>query len=315
MKVTTAIFVLCCLLVNTVQAQSRSRLDAELCLTGTGNELLDIEICGRAIRVSAAAGLHGASLATLYSTRGRAYTARSEFQSAISDLDVALRLNPASAIAYNYRGAAHHAQGRYRLALEDYERAIELFPHYAEAFRNRGTSHYFRGDAEHAAADYSRAIALNSADPEPVALRGLARYERGLFAKAAQDFARLESMRFPYKYLAMWLYLAWEQAHGDARALLSEAESQLATSEWPRPLIAVYLGNGTPQAALAAARAAPTATRAARLSEAHFYLGELALLQGDRQRAAVLFRDTVAAGITQSIEHHMAGSALQRMAR
>ena len=300
MKATAVILVICWLLVNTVRAQTYAQRDAELCMEGTGIDLLDIEICGRAIR--ATAELSKASRATLHSARGRAHAARGAYDLAVADLDIALRLNPASASAYNFRGLARRGQGLLELAVEDFGRAIALFPRYAEAFRNRGASYYFLGDTTRAIADCTTAIALNAADPEPFARRGVARYQRGQFVQAAEDFTHLESMQYPYKYLALWKYLARARAQLDARDDLATAAAQLHTGEWPLPLMAAYLETVTPQAALEAARAAPTSLRASRLSETQFYLGELAALRGDTRRAAALFRGTVAAGFTQSIE-------------
>lgn len=305
------IFVLYCLPVNTVQAQWFPVSDAEVCAVGTGIDLLDIEICGRAIR--GAADLSAVSRATLYSTRGRAYSGLGKFQPAIADFDAALRLNPLSASAYNYRGAARHARGEFALAVEDYGRAIELFPNYAEVHRNRGTSHHFLGNTDRAVADYSTAVALNPWNPEPVALRGLVHYQRGDYAQAAADFERVERMGFPYKYLPLWRYLAAQRVRQDARDALSDAASWLDGGEWPAPLIAAYLGLEPAERAVAAARAAPATARALRLCEANYYLGELSLLHGERGRAADLFRASIAAGAALAVERLMASAALQRM--
>jgi len=314
MRATAVILVLSWLAVNTVEAQSRAQIDAELCVEGTGVDLLDVEICGRAIRAAEAGGFPALSRATLHTTRGRAYTARAALTAAIADFDAALRLNPASASAYNHRGVARHGLGEWRLAIADYGRAIDLFPHYAEAFRNRGRSYLFLGDAARAIVDCNQAIALNAADPEPFVHRGLARYQRGLYLQAADDFARLDALRYPYQYQAVWYYLAYSRARRNAQAELATAAARLAPGEWPQPLFAVYLDTGTAEGALDSAQLAPPAVRPLRLSEAQFYLGELAALRGDRQRAAALFRKTLAAGFTQSIEHRMARSALERIA-
>lgn len=315
MRATAVILVFCSLLVNTAQAQSRLQIDAELCVEGTGVDLLDIEICGRAIRAAEAAGLSALSRATLYSARGRAHTARAAFTLAIADFDAALQLNPASASAYNYRGVARHGLSQWQLAIADYGQAIALFPHYAEAIRNRGRSYLLLGDSARAIADCNQAIALNAADPEPFVNRGLARYSRGLYSLAVDDFAQLDALQYPYQYQAVWHYLAQAHAQRDARSELAAAAGQLDPGEWPQPLLAVYLGTVTAEVALDAAQTAPPEVRPRRLSEARFYLGELALLRGDEQRAAVLLRKSLAGGFMQSIEHRMAQSALSRIAR
>ncbi|MDH3715505.1 MAG: tetratricopeptide repeat protein [Gammaproteobacteria bacterium] len=306
------IFVSSCLLVNTVQAQWISVNDAEVCVAGTGIDLLDIEICGRAIRWGKG-DLSAVSWATLYSARGRAYIGRGEFQRAVADLDAALRLNPLSANAYNSRGAVRHAQGEFELAVEDYGRAIELFPNYAEAHRNRGRSYHFLSNLDRAVVDYGVATSLNPWDPEPVALRGMVHYQSGRYARAAADFEHVERMGFPYKYLALWRYLAAQRIQRDAREVLSKAASWLDSGEWPAPLVAAYLDLEPAELAITAARESPEATRAVRSSEANYYLGELALLRGDRERAVELFRASLAARATLSVEQLMADAALQRL--
>jgi lipoprotein NlpI len=287
--------------------------DAEVCAAGTGIDLLDIEICGRAIRSRSAADLSEISRATLHSVRGRAYTRLGELQRAIADFDAAVALNPLSASAYNHRGVVRHAQGNFELAVADYRRAIELFPNYAEAYRNRGFSHFFQGDVERAVADYSTVIELAPWDPEPVVLRALAYYQSGRYAHAAADFERAQRKRYPYKYLALWQYLTAGQSQRDVRNVLLDAASQLDRGEWPEPLIAAYLSQDPAEHAISAARDSPQTVRAVRRSEVNFYLGELALLRNEQERAANLFRASIDAGTAGTVEHLMAGMALSRM--
>ena len=110
-------------------------------------------------------------------------------------------------------------------------------------------------------------------------------------------------------YTAMWVYIA--DAHGgkDAKAELAALTQGWDLSAWPGPLVAVLRGDMKPDAIVM-----PTHTEswgAARdACERDFYLGEKALFDGDKARAAELFRAARDTHITEYIEYAAAVAEL-----
>jgi len=107
----------------------------ELC-NGTGTTSLDARI-GACTTFIQARPDSTAALAIAYNNRGNAYTAKGDYDSAISDFDQSIALNPTYAKAFNNRGVAHLRRREYELAIEAFDDAIKLDPGYGAAFVNR----------------------------------------------------------------------------------------------------------------------------------------------------------------------------------
>ncbi len=89
-------------------------------------------------------------------------------------------------------------------------------------------------------------------------------------------------------YAALWLDIV--NRHSNLPSRLPQQVAQIDMSKWPAPLIRLFLGQITPQAALAAADDANANTKKGRVCEANFYSGELALQQGAKDQATRLIR-------------------------
>ncbi|MDD3875680.1 MAG: tetratricopeptide repeat protein [Bacteroidales bacterium] len=99
--------------------------------------------------------------ALAYANRGEALYLLEDFESAISDFDMAISLNPNFFEAYNNRGIAKKETGDYSGAIDDYKMASNINPNYAEAFFNRGSIRGEMGDDSMAIANYSKSIEIN----------------------------------------------------------------------------------------------------------------------------------------------------------
>jgi tetratricopeptide (TPR) repeat protein len=122
-----------------------------------------------------------------FSSRARLYLGRSKFDSALSDADAALQLNPQFVPALLTRAYARQRNGSVDLARADLERAVELAPKNAIAFLARGN---FRGDQKawaEAIADYNQAIALRQDLPAAYVGRARAYVETAQLDQAMTD--------------------------------------------------------------------------------------------------------------------------------
>jgi lipoprotein NlpI len=291
-------------------AQVRAGQDAGMCVAGTGGASLVASVCTRAIRTG---GYQGLTLATLYVGRGKARMRRGRNDLGIADFDRALEHNPLSAEAHRWRGAARHADGDHAGAITDFDRALALFPGFARALRDRGTARFFLGDLAGAERDLDATLELSPNDGEAHAVRGFVRDAQGRRTDALADFEIVERLDFGYPYTALWLYLTRPPAGEDGRRALVEDFADLLDEEWPRALVAVYLGQASPETALAEAAASGTDIGTRRQVETRYFLGRLALLQGDAAGAARHFEHARTGAAASPLAGLQAGRALESL--
>jgi lipoprotein NlpI len=114
-------------------------------------------------------------------------------------------------------------------------------------------------------------------------------------------------------YGVLWLYLSTSRADHSAHAGLEANAAKVKLTDWPGPVIQLYLGNMTTSEVLSAA-ADPDAQKNRELHcEAYFFLGEQALIAGRRIEAKRLFQQSIDTGVTSFVEYAGAQSELKRL--
>jgi tetratricopeptide (TPR) repeat protein len=104
----------------------------------------------------------GHALAWLYADRGWEYRAKGEADSAISDYNEAIRLNPEDPLAYVNRGYIYqYGKEDYDHAIADYNEAIRLDDKNASAYNFRADARKAKGDTTGSDADIARAKQLD----------------------------------------------------------------------------------------------------------------------------------------------------------
>ena len=89
----------------------------------------------------------------------------------------------------------------------------------------------------------------------------------------------------------MWLDILGQRSRLPNQ--MAKATAKVDMAAWPAPVIKLYLGELTTEAALAAAEHSEPSTRRGQICEVNFYAGDIALRGGAKPEAARLF--TVAA--------------------
>ena len=206
---------------------------------------------------------------------------------AIADFTEALRLDPKFANAYGNRGLVYASKGDLDRALADYNEALNIRPG-AVDYYNRGNAHFAKGDLNRAITDYNDAIRLDPKYDDVYLARGRAYLYSGNLAKALADMSPASEVDPKDAYRALWVDIVGQRNNVPSR--LSHAISTIDMTSWPAPVIRMFLGQMTPAEVLAAADVRDLRKKRARLCEANFYSGELALRQGAREEAARLFR-------------------------
>ena len=95
--------------------------------------------------------------------------------------------------------------------------------------------------------------------------------------------------------------------------LLAQARRE-PTGAWPRPALAMLVGDITPEAMLAGLDRLQGDERQMALAEAWFYVGQHGLVRGRAAEAREAFEKCRAIGVTMYFEHVAAGFELARLA-
>jgi len=96
-----------------------------------------------------------------YRERGFVYGIKYNKDMAMTDCNQAIRLNPNDTKAYIFRGRMYIDKGDYDKSMVDFNQAIRLDTNYALAYSFRGGAYLMKNDYDKAIADYNQAIRLN----------------------------------------------------------------------------------------------------------------------------------------------------------
>jgi tetratricopeptide (TPR) repeat protein len=226
-----------------------------------------------------------------YRGRGMAYMAMTYYDKAIADYGEVIQLvskyESLLPDALALRGQAYTAKGDYGLAISDFNRAIELS-------ENKELP-YFGGRAYASIADL-------------LYWRGVSRDQQGEYASAIADFRLAIAADPGDAYAALRLFLVRAKSEPTAAAEeLSVNAARLPSTKWPYPIVELMLGLRTADSTLAAA-SSPTES-----CDAHFFLGERGLLEGDSTMARRFLGSAEAICPKQSTMYFVAREEIKRL--
>ena len=84
-------------------------------------------------------------------------------------------------------------------------------------------------------------------------------------------------------------------------------------AEWPGAIVKLYLGGATAPSVIESARSEEAEEDLERHCEAYFYLGQYALLQGNRDEAIEFFDHALETGLTGHSNYEAAEAELARL--
>lgn len=275
----------------------------------TGDPARAVQVCTRIIEFGS---LERPQLAKAYYTRGSEWANQGNHDRAIADFDLALELDAGLDAAYYNRALSRSHRGEPDRAIADYDAAIKLRPGEVNAYLGRAAEWTAKGDYKRAVADFDQALRLAPQSSSSYFGRARARFYAGDFMPAASDFYRAHQLD-PGAYTALWLFLARKRADIAGERTLAQEAGTSGAGAWPAPIVALYLGKGTPDAVMRAATH-PDATRQSDLRcEASFYVAQWHILRAEREPAAQLLRDAESNCPRTFIEREGAVAELRRM--
>ena len=158
---------------------------------------------------------------TAYNNRGVCRNEIGEYYKAISDLYVALEMNPRYIVSYINLGESKTLIGDYNSAIQDLNYALELNPNSKEAFANRGFAYSYLGDYEQALSDFSYATKLDSSYAEAYFGKGNTYLITGEYQKALDSFIQTEAVSPNYPDISYYLSEAYQGLNLNTKAIKS----------------------------------------------------------------------------------------------
>lgn len=227
------------------------------------------------------------------------------------DFDAALAKDPDNVDARYLRAWVSASQGKDQDAIADLSTLLKTHPDHLDALLDRGGLYIRAGKFDDAIGDFTAMLKL---DPKAAAgyyNRGRARYAKGDYAGAANDFASAMKVRDDNPYAALRLNLARQfaahlQKKGNAEgdpAALKAAAAKLLDEQWPVQIVRYFQNKADPKSIFALIDKDYPIQGPALRCEVNYYLGQAALLRGDRKAAVDYFKAAVATGSTSTIEY------------
>ncbi|MGB6535648.1 MAG: tetratricopeptide repeat protein [Xanthobacteraceae bacterium] len=248
-----------------------------------------------------------------YYGEGRIAYRRQDFAGAVKDFTGAIGLDSSFAQAYEARGDAYRRQNDDPHAIADYGAAIKLESDYAAAFFGRGEAYFDQKNYNSAALDLMHAINLEPDNADYYWDLGFAHLYGNKPGSAADDIAQA-TQRSSYSYVAIWLHIARMRAGENDTSEFAGNTQKMDHSQWPWPVVALFLGTMTPDAVAAAAQSAnDTTTRSGQVCEADFYTGIYQAASGNKSAAQPLLQAAAAACPADYLERKMAPLELTRL--
>lgn len=267
----------------------------------------------RAVRMSPNNALMHADLARMLHADGRS-------KDAMKQADRAVDVQQFSEIrGFWVRAQLHRDSGRFDAALEDLESALRWDPKSSFLHREQAWVHWAEGDHDAAIAPFTKATELAPSDMYGHLGLGVMYYHLGRWSDAQTSLRRAidvadESADYVHFYLYLSDARAGDRAGAEAlMAAYAQDREPIRDGDWPGRIVAFLATELTEVELLEAARVPAEQPAIERLCEAHFYIGSLRLIEGDRDGAVRAFRQCLKQGATSFYEHHSARSELRAL--
>ncbi|MFN7695825.1 MAG: DUF3857 domain-containing protein [Burkholderiales bacterium] len=228
------------------------------------------------------------------------------------------RVAPGSLLAANIfasRAVANNLLGDFAAGRADAEQTLAIKAEDGDALDALAVALLGLGEAEQALATFAR-INPQSRSAEVAAWMGSIELFLGR-APAAERLLRealVSGSGEGREFTLIWLYLAAERAGGRGQMAVQEHLDGVDESKLTGALLRYLVGRIDRDALLRVASAKPEMERLNR-SEAHFFIGQKLLTQGQREEAAKWFQRSIEQGAVPYREHTFSQLELKRLRR
>lgn len=265
------------------------------------------------------------NLPTAYVNRGLAQMKANRPAAAKQDFDAAVAKDKDDVDARYLRAWVESQLNKDSDAIADLDNVLANHPDHIDALLDRGGLLLRGGKFDKAIADFSAMLKLDPTAAAAAFNRGRAKFAKGDFAAAGDDFAGAMKLRDANPYAALRLNLARQfQAlkdnkkqpngddSGDAKAV-DAAVRKLLDDQWPVQILRYFQGKMDQAAVFALIDANYPKQGPGLRCEFNYYLGQQALLKGDRRAAADFFKAAIATKSSTTIEFIDSNLALKAL--
>ena len=126
-----------------------------------------------------------------------------QYEEAIKNYDMAIKLSPQNASLYQWRGRVKNSMKQYKDAIVDFDKAIEIDSKKSQAFYFRGLAKYRLKRHRESITDFDKAIEINLNSPTTYyTLRAHANYQIAQYKEAIADYSEtiIRDPNSPYNY-------------------------------------------------------------------------------------------------------------------
>lgn len=248
-----------------------------------------------------------------YNNRGRYRQQQGMYEEALKDFNSALEITPEFTTALTNRGFTQLELKNFEEAEKDFSAALALAPQQAGTYSLRGTARLLAGRVQDAIADYTMVTRLDDRNAVAFADLGFARYFAEDFDAAAAAFQQAVTLNAELNYLAPWRLVAMQKSgRQDQIATVFESHLKKAADQrnWIDNLV-VYLNGGlNAQELMKSVDKTSEYVTTAQTCEAHYFIGQQQLFNGNRDDAREHFKQAVASGKTNLSAYRGARLAL-----
>jgi tetratricopeptide (TPR) repeat protein len=262
---------------------------------------------------------HPESLDRVFLKRGQAHLALGEVAAAGEDFAAAIRLSPKFAAPYLFQSYALKYLGKVDEARARLDEALALEPDFAQAYSARSWTHQELGRSEQALADANQAVALLPEVPDFVLNRAMLHDLLGRPDAARADYEKAIGLAEHRESNVVWFYAKFHLDLLTRRLEGRPHDAYLADLlSWPdcwQKRIGLFLAGRINAESLLkdAAQAKRRPERTNQQCEAHYFIGMMALVAGDRETARRELEACVATNDLQTVEFSMARAQLDRL--
>jgi lipoprotein NlpI len=211
---------------------------------------------------------------------------RGDFATALSLASDAIKASPNMVEVWLLRAEVYNNHGDHAKAVPDLSQAIKLDPQSAELWQRRGEANFKCGKFAESVADFDKYLSMEPSQRPYHWQRGISLYYAGRCADGKKQFELHQTVNPHDVENAVWHFLCTARAEG-----IPAAQKQLIPIENDArvPMAQVHQlfgGKATPEEVTAAAKAAPSETRAGEpVFYANLYLGLYYEAMGDKPKA------------------------------
>jgi len=232
----------------------------------------------------------------------------------INDFSSELSKNRILAKQYRQRGVIFSHRYQLEQALSDFDNAISLWPTYVTAIIDKAVVLSKMQNYQEALAVLDEAERINPDDSYIFRERGNINFFLEKYEDATKDFEKYLSIDSNSVYRGIWLFLA--QSHIDAKLgqeKLAKYSAAFKSSEWPWPIIELYLGKQDISSLLKSLKDKEKQMSPGEVCEAYFYIAQWFLLKNDIGKAIFYFESSLATEASDFLEFQYSALTLKRI--